>query len=69
MLVPVPNRFDEDFNNIIYNFKCVVICKSDLLDFVHRLYFNKITTFRKLVRLLSSVLKEGQEPELVGPPG
>jgi hypothetical protein len=29
---------------------CVIICKSCFLDFVHHLYFNKITTFRKLDR-------------------
>jgi hypothetical protein len=32
------------------------------LDFVHRLYFNKITTFRKLDLLPSSGKKEGQKP-------
>jgi hypothetical protein len=37
-------------------------CKSDFLDFVQRLYFNKITTFRKLNLLPSSGKKEGQKP-------
>jgi hypothetical protein len=41
---------------------CVVICKSCFLDFVHRLYFNKITTFRKLDLLPSSGKKERQKP-------
>jgi hypothetical protein len=31
-----------------------LICKSGFLDFVHRIYFNKITTFRKLDLLPSS---------------
>jgi hypothetical protein len=31
-----------------------VDCKSGFLDFVYRLYFNKITTFRKLDLLPSS---------------
>jgi hypothetical protein len=44
------------------------VCKSGFLDFVHRLYFNKITTFRKLDLLPSSgKKKEGQKPQLVGP--
>jgi hypothetical protein len=38
-----------------------VICKSCFLDLVHRLYFNKITTFRKLDLLPSSGKKEGQK--------
>jgi hypothetical protein len=40
------------------------ICKSVFffLDFVHSPYFNKITTFRKLVLLPSSGKKEGQKP-------
>jgi hypothetical protein len=29
----------------------VIICKSCFSDFVHRLYFNKITTFRPGLRL------------------
>jgi hypothetical protein len=41
---------------------CVIICKSVFLDFVHRLYFNKITTFRKLDLLPSSSKEEGQKP-------
>jgi hypothetical protein len=45
----------------------VVIFKSDFLDFVHCLYFNKIT-FRKLDLLPSSGKKnEGQKPWLLGP--
>jgi hypothetical protein len=38
------------------------ICKSGFLEFVHRLYFNKITTFRKLDLLPSSGKEEGQNP-------
>jgi hypothetical protein len=34
--------------------RSVIICKSVFLDIVHRLYFNKITTFRKLDLLPSS---------------
>jgi hypothetical protein len=37
------------------------------LDFVHRLYFNKIITFRKLDLLPSSGKKEGQKHQLLGP--
>jgi hypothetical protein len=37
------------------------------LDIVHHLYFNKITTFRKLDLLPSSGKKEGQKPKLFGP--
>jgi hypothetical protein len=37
------------------------------MDFVHRLHFNKITTFRKLDLLPSSGKKEGQKPYLLGP--
>jgi hypothetical protein len=33
---------------------CIIICKSVFFSFVHRLYFNKITTFRKLDLLPSS---------------
>jgi hypothetical protein len=36
--------------------------KAVFLDFVHHLYFNKITTFRKLDLLPSSGKKEGQKP-------
>jgi hypothetical protein len=36
-----------------------IICNSGLLDIVHRLYFNKITTFRKL-NLLPSSGKKGR---------
>jgi hypothetical protein len=39
---------------------CVIICNSVFLDIVHRLYFNKITTFRKL-DLLPSSSKKGEE--------
>jgi hypothetical protein len=45
----------------------VIICKSGFLDFVHRLYFNKITTFRKLDLLPSTGKEEGQKPWLLGP--
>jgi hypothetical protein len=38
-----------------------MICKRGFLDFVHRLYFNKITLFRKLDLLPSSGEKEGQK--------
>jgi hypothetical protein len=40
----------------------LIICNSGFLDLVHRLYFNKITTFRKLDLLQSSGKKEGQKP-------
>jgi hypothetical protein len=43
------------------------LCKSGFLNFVHRLYFNKITTFRKLDILPSSGKKKGQKPWLLGP--
>jgi hypothetical protein len=46
----------------------VVICKSGLLDIVHRLYFNKIT-FRKLDLLPSSGKKGRTKTLAVGPPG
>jgi hypothetical protein len=39
------------------------ICKRGFLDFVHRLYFNKITTFRKL-DLLPSSCKKGSTKTL-----
>jgi hypothetical protein len=39
-----------------------IICKSSFLDFVHRLYFNEIITFRKLDLLPSSGKEEGQKP-------
>jgi hypothetical protein len=42
---------------------CVIICKSVFLDFVHRLYFNKITTFLKL-DLLPSSGKKGRTETL-----
>jgi hypothetical protein len=48
---------------------CVIICKIVFLDFVHRLYFNKITTLRKLDLLPSSGKKERTEILGVGPPG
>jgi hypothetical protein len=37
------------------------ICKSGVLDFAHRLYVLKISTFRKLDLLPSSGKKEGQK--------
>jgi hypothetical protein len=37
------------------------------LDFVHRLYFNKIAVFRKLDLLPSSGKTEGQNPYVLGP--
>jgi hypothetical protein len=44
------------------------ICKSVFLDFVHRLYFNKITKFWKLDLLLPSSGKKGRTETLaVGP--
>jgi hypothetical protein len=45
------------------------ICKSNFLDFVHRLYFNKVTTFRKLDLLPSSGKKGRTKTLAVGPPG
>jgi hypothetical protein len=45
-----------------------VLCKSGFVDFVHRLYFNKITTFRKL-DLLPSSGKKKTETLAFGPPG
>jgi hypothetical protein len=48
---------------------CVIICKSGCLDFVHRLYFDTITTFRKL-NLLPPSGKIGRTETLaVGSPG
>jgi hypothetical protein len=47
----------------------LIICKSSFSDFVHRLYFNKITTFRKLDLLPSSGKKGRTETLAVGPPG
>jgi hypothetical protein len=44
----------------------IVICKSDFLDFVYRLYLNKIT-FRKLDLLLSSGKKGRTKTVAVGP--
>jgi hypothetical protein len=66
--------FDE---NIYYAFlifsllfaSTFVDCKSGILDFVHRLYFNKIITFRKLDLLPSSGKKGRTETLPVGPPG
>jgi hypothetical protein len=47
-----------------------LICKSVVLDFAHRLYFKKITTFRKLDLLPSSGKKKGRiETLAVGSPG
>jgi hypothetical protein len=43
--------------------------KSGFLDFVHRLYFNKITTFRKLDLLPSSGKKGRTKILAVGPSG
>jgi hypothetical protein len=40
----------------------VISVKAVFLDFVHRLYFNEITTFRKMDLLPSSGKKEGQKP-------
>jgi hypothetical protein len=37
-------------------------CQSGFLDFVHRLYVNRIATFRKLDLLPSSGKKEEQKP-------
>jgi hypothetical protein len=48
---------------------CGIICNSAFLDIVHRLYFNKITTFWKLDLLLSSGKKGRTETQSVGPPG
>jgi hypothetical protein len=47
---------------------CVIICKSCFLYFVHRLYFNKNTTFRKL-DLLPSSGKNGRTETLAEPGG
>jgi hypothetical protein len=44
-------------------------CKSVFLDFIHRLYFNKITTFRKLDLLPSSDKKGRAKTLAVGSPG
>jgi hypothetical protein len=46
-----------------------VICNSVFVDIVHRLYFNKITTFRKLDLLPSSGTKARTEILAAGPPG
>jgi hypothetical protein len=47
-----------------------MVWKSGFLDIVHHLYFNKITTFRKLDLLPSSGKKGGRAETLaVGPPG
>jgi hypothetical protein len=48
----------------------IMICKSGFLDFVHHLYFNKITAFWKLDLLPSSGKKKGRtKTPAVGPPG
>jgi hypothetical protein len=47
----------------------VLICKRVFFYFVHRVYFNKITTFRKLDLLPSSNKKGRTETLAVGPPG
>jgi hypothetical protein len=47
---------------------CIIICKSGFSDFVHCLYFNKIT-FRKLDLLPSSDIKGRTKILAVGPPG
>jgi hypothetical protein len=47
----------------------IIICTSGFLNFVHRLYFNKITTFRKLDLLPYSGKKGRTETLAVGPPG
>jgi hypothetical protein len=46
-----------------------MIWKSSFLEFVHRLYFNKIITFRKFDLLPSSGKKGRTETLAVGPPG
>jgi hypothetical protein len=53
-----------------YNsFNNISICNSGFLDIVHRLYLDKITTFRKLDLLPSSGKKGRTETLAVGPPG
>jgi hypothetical protein len=47
----------------------ITLCKSGILDFIHRLYFNRSTTFRKLDLLPSSGKKGRTETLAVGPPG
>jgi hypothetical protein len=42
------------FHSYLTNSQSSIICKSGILDCVDRLYFNKITTFRKLDLLPSS---------------
>jgi hypothetical protein len=49
-------NFDSEFFFALYSGS---ICKTLFLDFLHRLYFNKITTFRKLEFLPSSGKMEG----------
>jgi hypothetical protein len=39
-----------------------MVCKNGFLVFVYRLYFNEITTLRKLDLLPSSGKKEEQKP-------
>jgi hypothetical protein len=46
-----------------------LMCVSFFLVFVHRLYFNKITTFRKLDLLPASDTKGRIKTLAVGPPG
>jgi hypothetical protein len=51
------------------SYNCYTIGKSVLFYFVHRLYFNEITMFRKL-NLLPSSGKKGRTKTLAaGPPG
>jgi hypothetical protein len=40
----------------------LLVCKNGFLDFVRRLFLNKITTFRKMDLLLSSGKQEEQKP-------
>jgi hypothetical protein len=51
---------------IVINFsKDSIFSKSGFLDFVHRLYFNKITTFWKLDLVPSSGKKEEQNEIII----
>jgi hypothetical protein len=56
------------FSALCFQTLVILICKSGFLDFVHHLYFNKITTFRKLKLLPSSDKKGRTETLAVGPP-
>jgi hypothetical protein len=57
-LVGCPRSFHDGHGTNAY--RADHVCKSVFLDFVHSLYFNKITTFRKVDIL--QVNKEGQKP-------